>query len=326
MRLDNCAQEGWQSACAKVILTGEHAVVYGIKAVAAGIPNAIRARAVKSTIPSVVRIPAWGLALDFSGSRNNDTEDDRSASLVHQTFVLICRELGLVHDRFDLEIVPSIPHAAGLGASAAVAVASIRALSACFKLDLDDERVNAIAFECERLAHGTPSGIDNTLSTYGGVVSYQRSVTGEVTMQSVPLAADLSFVVGLTGKKGYTAQTVARVRAEREQETARYDAIFSEIADISEQVINILQSGDTGVLPTLLSRNQVCLRDLGVSCDEIEEILMLADGAGAEGGKLTGSGDGGAVLISAVNADPVHFALAENGYKSFEVQFPAAKT
>jgi len=137
----------------------------------------------------------------------------------------------LEKEQMTIEVFPHLPKAVGLGGSAALAVAVIRALDVRFELGLGDERINALAFECEKAAHGTPSGIDNTLATYGNALLYQN--TGTPEFSHIAPGRSLHLVVGLTGKESLTAQTVGAVRNAWQRHQARYDGIFDQIGSLT---------------------------------------------------------------------------------------------
>ncbi|MBT8087710.1 MAG: hydroxymethylglutaryl-CoA reductase, degradative, partial [Gammaproteobacteria bacterium] len=150
------AREPDASAAGKVILFGEHAVVYGRHALALPLADAVRAYAEPAGAATTLSIPAWGI----DGAVDLDSPHGVGAAVA-----LILRRLELADSKFSLVIESALPRAMGLGSSAAIAVALTRAISSVAGLGLDDDRVNAIAFDCEKLAHGTPSGVDNTIST-----------------------------------------------------------------------------------------------------------------------------------------------------------------
>jgi mevalonate kinase len=128
----------------------------------------------------------------------------------------------------------------------------------------------------------------------------------------------------MSGKRGFTAETVARVRDLYERDTDHVASIFAKIRDISLAGRRALESGDLASIGTLLKQNQACLRQIGVSCEEIEEILRLADTEGSPGGKLTGSGDGGAViLLPGDHASELQAALDRAGFQYFFVELLA---
>ncbi|TAM90292.1 hydroxymethylglutaryl-CoA reductase, partial [bacterium] len=200
----------------KIILIGEHAVVYGRHAIAAPVAMVIRARAEDSSDGTQLIIPRWGVEqrLDPGTKRSN---------LLLQSLELILKRLALVDRPLRIFVDANVPRAGGLGGSAALAVAVIRALDAHCALGLTDGEVCAHAYECERLAHGTPSGIDNTVATYGRPLLYQR---GEPPLvEALHVAKPLPMVIGLSGVESLTAHTVARVREAWQRDTPRYERV-----------------------------------------------------------------------------------------------------
>ncbi len=157
----------------KIILFGEHAVVYGSRAIAAPVPLAVRARVVDEDDGVWLVIPRWGVEQRLRSDPAKQMSFEVPAAL-------ILRELGLTDRSMRIEVFSEIPRAMGLGGSAAVAVAIIRALDRHFALGLSDDQVNALAFQCECVAHGTPSGIDNTVATFGKPLVYRKGDPPEI--------------------------------------------------------------------------------------------------------------------------------------------------
>lgn len=322
----------WHYAHGKIILFGEHAVVYGVEALAAAIPNAVRARATQTDGVGCIYIPEWSLSVPLT--------DAHSEELLVKFVHLIFNALGLdkLNEQelksatshrsanrgalpFNLRIESDIPAASGLGASAALAVASIRAIAACFDCEITDQQVNALAYQCEQLAHGQPSGLDNSLACFGGIQRFKRAEPGQsIQLSAVRPKASLELLIALSGKKGFTAEAVARVRKQYDADTARYQEIFERIGRLSAMGIDTLEQGRWRDLGELFNQNHVFLRQIGVSCDEIEQVLTIAKANGAQGGKLTGSGDGGAVILYAPDSmDQVERALNGSEFKTLRV-------
>jgi len=152
----------------KIILLGEHAVVYGSHAIAAPVPLAVRATVQNTSSGSVdMLIPRWGVEYRLH-------RDPAHRDSFQQSLGIIFDTLGLTEGSLRIEAFPNVPRAMGLGGSAAMAVAVIRALDQHFRLGLSDAQVNALAYRCEEVAHGAPSGVDNTVATYGKLVLYKR--------------------------------------------------------------------------------------------------------------------------------------------------------
>jgi hydroxymethylglutaryl-CoA reductase len=163
----------------KIILFGEHAVVYGSRAIAAPVPLAVRARIVDEDDGVWLVIPRWGVEQRLRSDPAKQMSFEVPAALM-------LRELGLADRSMRIEVYSEIPRAMGLGGSAAVAVAIIRALDRHFKLDLSNDQVNALAYQCECVAHGTPSGIDNTVATFGQPLIYRKGDPPEIHSLRLP--------------------------------------------------------------------------------------------------------------------------------------------
>ena len=217
-----------------------------------------------------------------------------------------------------IEVFSEIPRAMGLGGSAAVAVAIIRALDRHFNLDLSNDQVNALAYQCECVAHGTPSGIDNTVATFGQPLVYRKGDPPEI--HSLQLSEPVTFVIGMTGVEGLTAKMVARVREGRERNRDVYDTMFKGIDALTLQAIEALKKNDLERLGELMNVCQGLLNGIQVSSWELEELIQLARENGALGAKLTGGGGGGSMIaLCPDNADTVIEAMRRAGYQAMEV-------
>jgi hydroxymethylglutaryl-CoA reductase len=216
-------------------------------------------------------------------------------------------------------VFPNVPRAMGLGGSAAMAVAIIRALDARFEIGTSNERINEIAFQCEKVAHGTPSGIDNTVATYGRPVLYKR---GEPPfIQEISLPRPVSFVIGISGKESLTAKTVGRVRSSWEKNPALYERIFSEIDTLTLRGLEALKRYDLEHLGDLMNICHGLLNALRVSSWEIEELVQIVRDHGALGAKLTGGGGGGSIVaLCPERSEQVMEAIRQAGYQAMEVQ------
>jgi hydroxymethylglutaryl-CoA reductase len=305
--------EGWAAGHGKVILLGEHAVVYGRHAIAAPLPLAIRARVEDVAGGTTLLIPRWGVEQRLS------SHPVRPGSFL-QSLALLLERLDLGQRSLRIQVAPEMPRAMGLGGSAALAVAVIRALERHCALGLDDARICALAFECEKIAHGTPSGIDNTVATYGSALLYQRGEPAK--MRQLALQQPLPLVIGLSGHESLTAGMVARVRQAWLQHPARYERIFDEIDVLTRHALDALEARDLGELGELMNICQGQLNALQVSSREIEELVQLAREHGASGAKLTGGGGGGAVIaLCPAGGARVVQAMHDAGYQALEVSF-----
>ncbi|TFD04075.1 MULTISPECIES: hydroxymethylglutaryl-CoA reductase, degradative [unclassified Cryobacterium] len=296
----------------KIILLGEHSVVYGRRAIAAPIGLTVRAEVGRGTPGQAPIITDW----DADGS----VQEPISADVSHRVATLIAARLGLPQSGVRVDVFSELPRASGLGASAAFAVALVRATAECFSIRLSDEQVSSLAFECEKIVHGTPSGIDNTVATFGRPILFKKTdapsgheIRDIVTPNPIPI------VIGLTGMHALTSHTVAAVRAAWQQRPARYDAIFDQIDSLVGDGADALRRGDTVELGELMNINQGLLNALQVSSPELEQMVAIARRAGALGAKLTGGGGGGAMIAVAgsAGAEPIRAALRGAGYTTY---------
>ncbi len=293
----------------KVILFGEHAVVYGSHAIAAPISLAMQARVTRGKRPGVhLIIPRWGVEEKLSRGAQYKYSIFRSLEM-------ILEELGLRQENMQIEVFPHIPRAMGLGGSAALAVAIIRALSDTYGLHLNDEQVARLSFKSETIVHGHASGIDNTLATYGRLIRFKKGEPPH--MESLTLPEKMRVVIGLTWTESLTATMVNKVRAAWQGNRSLYERIFNDIDTLVEQATLALQKADWVKLGELMNINQGLLNALGVSGREIEEIIDIARGNGALGAKLTGGGGGGAIIaLCPDNAELVASAIRAAGYQA----------
>jgi mevalonate kinase len=210
---------------------------------------------------------------------------------------------------FSLKITSDIPVASGLGSGAAVSVALIRAVAAFLGRPLPDETVNALAFEAEKIYHGTPSGIDNTVITYARPVYFVR---GE-PIETLSVPTPFTVVIADSGLASPTAQVVGEVRQRWQAARERYDHVFSEIGHIARQARQAIESGHHETLGGLMDANQFWLQEAGVSSPTLDHLIESAHQAGALGAKLSGAGRGGNIiaLVTPQSAPAVARALLD---------------
>jgi len=297
------------TAPGKIILFGEHAVVYGRPAIAAPVEQ-VRARAVVNAEPRQpaghMRILAPDIHLDAA---LEELPDEHPLAKV---VLEVMAELDVSHlPACTLRVTSNIPVASGLGSGAAVSVAVIRALAAFLGSSLPKERVSALVYEVEKIHHGTPSGIDNTVITYDMPVYFVRGQA----MQTLRLAAPFTIVIGDTGVKSPTALAVGEVRRGWEADPQRYEGIFDAIAEISRQARMSIEDGTPEILGALMNDNHAFLQQIGVSSLELDRLVDAARRAGALGAKLSGGGRGGNMiaLAEADTAQVVAQALLVGG-------------
>lgn len=277
------------TAAGKIILLGEHGVVYGRHALAVPIPDAVSASIVDAR------------------ELSHDLPSDFVACLL--------RELGLEDAKVRIVVNSSLPIGKGLGSSAAIAVAIARALNLHYGLALGDERINAIAFESEKLAHGTPSGVDNTLSTYAKPMLFSRDDGLQVNPLDIDELPPLLIAWGDETRK--TNEMVALVREGREASPAPFDALFDQMDSLSRQGADLLRAGAWKELGAAMNICHGLLNAIGVSTPHLERMVALARRSGAVGAKLTGAGGGGSIVALCPDAiGDVQEAMQQAGYRT----------
>jgi mevalonate kinase len=297
------------SAPGKIILFGEHAVVYGKPAVAAPVTQ-VSARAIVQADPRAkpgsmhIQAPAVGLDAFLA----NLPGEHPLAAAVNGVLSM----LGVTRpSACSLRITSTIPVASGLGSGAAVSVALIRALSAFLGHPLSDEQVSALAFEVEKLHHGTPSGIDNTVITYARPVYFVRGQPIDILRVAKPF----TIVIGDTGISSPTAIAVGDVHRLWQKDPARYEALFDAAGRIARQARQVIEAGHPEELGELMDATHTLLQQMGVSSPELDHLVAAARQAGALGAKLSGAGRGGNMiaLVLPANAGRVAEALSNAG-------------
>jgi len=293
-------------AAGKVILLGEHAVVYGSHALALPVRDAMRAGVQVGGEGMRLKIPAWhtDVVLDIR---------EPEARGFAATAALILDALDIDERNLEINVASRLPRAMGLGSSASLAVAVIRALNERFLLGLDDEAVNALAFRCETLAHGTPSGVDNTLATYAEPLLFRNR--GELEHKPVHLRETPPFVVAWGDEQGLTATQVAGVRERRLRMPRNYDSLFEQIDELTLAGAEALEEADYRTVGDMMNLCQGLLNGIGVSTPTLERMIHVAREAGATGAKLTGGGGGGSIVaLCPENAAEVTRALESFGF------------
>ena len=211
----------------------------------------------------------------------------------------------------EIRIDSTIPVASGLGSGAAVSVALIRALSSHLGRALPDEQVSALAFEIEKLHHGTPSGIDNTVITYASPVCFVKGRP----VQRLKVGAPFTLIIGDTGLPAPTKETVAGVRKLWNADRAHWEGVFDEIERIVRLAQAAIEGGDIAALGSLMDENHFWLREMTVSSPEMDHLVAAAWAAGAEGAKVSGGGRGGNMiaLVRPDMAESVAAFMREKG-------------
>ncbi len=287
------------TAHGKVILLGEHAVVFGAEALAASLSPGAECAASPSPDGAVLRVEPWGLSF-----RPGD------GSELGRAVGSLCEAMAV--GDVALALTLHLPGGGGLGSSAAMGVACARALAAHAGRELGEPELLALALGWEKVFHGNPSGIDHTLAALGGVGLYSRA-TG---FSRVPTRGALRLCLGDSGERASTREMVegvARLRARRPEAT---DRTFEAIGVVARNGALALREGDARNLGDFMNLNQNLLASLLVSTERLEDLCASARASGALGAKLTGAGGGGCVIALA----PGHEDAVLKGWSALGVE------
>jgi mevalonate kinase len=297
------------SAPGKLILFGEHAVVYGQPAIAMPF-NAVHVTAKATHTP-----PGTGLSVlarDLDLALHVIPGDDTPDNALTYAALLVLRTLHIANPPdLSIEIRSTIPFGSGFGSGAAVSAALMRELSSVLGHPLEGDTLNDLVYEVEKIHHGTPSGIDNTVIVRNTPIYFVR----EKPIQNIKNAVPLTFVVADTGIPAPTKETVGRVRELVMGDPKIYRPYIDQIGQIVDEARTHMEKGYLLGIGHLMNLNHNVLRSLEVSSPILDKLTNVANEAGALGAKLSGGGRGGNIiaLVDAADAKKVRAALNDSG-------------
>lgn len=284
------------SAHSKLILIGEHAVVYGQPAIALPFPTL--------TVTCAVEEIDTGIYIEsnlYAGPIEQIPERLKGlATCIRATL----QEINKHYKGFLLKIDSKIPIGRGLGSSAAIAVAIVRSFYQFFKCDLSGSKLRELVTIAETYAHGNPSGIDMESVVQDEPLWFER----EKGIESVTIHSHFYLVVADTGRAGDTRSAVASIKENLDKSPLETNRSIDKIGQYTYEARQALLKGNLNQLGNLLNLAQAELDKLGVSDKDINHLVEVARSAGAFGAKLTGGGRGGCII-----------ALAENNVQAKEI-------
>mgnify|MGYP000014709480 CR=1 FL=1 len=284
------------SAPAKVILFGEHFVVYGEPAIVLAIDKRAYAKVELRTDKRIyVHSTNLGISGYFEESNFQPEKGDERARYRLEPIKKVVDKISEISGKntgLNIEIRSTVPVAAGLGSSAAVAAATTMAVAEILEVKLSREDIFRITYEAERIVHGTPSGVDPAIATFGGTILFQMD-TG---VRPLEVKMEIPLVIGDTHVSRSTRDLVARVREKHERFPSIVEPILRSGRQIVLQAIEAMRQGDIKTLGELADINHALLCAVGVSCETLEWLITNARKAGALGAKLTGAGGGGCMI------------------------------
>ncbi len=294
------------AAFGKTILFGEHAVVYGVPAIASAIG-----------LKTEVKVTGTGKELKIRAGKESNIEALKEITLA----IMDKMEL---KENVELEEKTELIVGAGMGSSASYCVATVRALAEYFGKKMGEKEVNNYAYEGEKISHGNPSGIDNTVAAYGGIVWFRRNLGGgKNTVERLKIRQPVEVVLGHCGKTGNTKKIVQKVKEKKEKEPERLGKLLREIEGIVFEAKKALEGFELKKTGKLMTKNQEKLRELGVSTNALEKMCDTALSRGALGAKLTGAGGGGCIIAltpGKILQENVAQGITDLGFKAIKTR------
>ena len=270
----------------KTILFGEMFAVFGIPVIASALSMTADAE--------VVQTASGGWEIRDERREAKDYKEEKRGMQI-ESLERIFKHLRFRPEHFRIRLSGDLPAMSGIGATGASSVAIVRALSEEFNLRLADDEVNTGAYQAEIAYHGpTTSGIDNMVSTYGGIICLTRGEPNVV--RKMHLKAPVEVVIGDTGIIANTKALLAAFGERKKSSPERYGRMLEEARQIAEEAMASIENFDLKGIGRLMDRNQFLLKEAEISCPELDLLIDICRRAGALGAKLTGSGGGGCML------------------------------
>lgn len=306
------------SAPGKIILFGEHAVVYGYPAVALAINMhsfcIIRPRSGNNCI---CFLRNFGLKQELTLGSSEIQKFNPLFYPIYHDLQFFIHNFGIHIDKISIELVSNLLPSAGLGSSASISTVLLAALADYYHIQLTPQIFIPLVFECEKHVHGNPSGIDNTICISGGIIRFQKGMIKYLHIpQSIPL------LIIYSGQQHSTQNAITAVRRRLEQSPNEITNLFQKIGQIADAGSNALYKGDLNLLSQLMAQNQLLLTQLGLTTVNITQIIDLAHSLDINGIKITGAGAGGCLIAIAPisRLTQLREKLTALGYLSFMTQ------
>mmetsp|Transcript_32209 Transcript_32209/g.36630 ORF Transcript_32209/g.36630 Transcript_32209/m.36630 type:complete len:337 (+) Transcript_32209:58-1068(+) len=279
-------------AFGKLILFGEHFVVYNLPALVGAVAAYTDCECELSPVEDgengVTILIDNRLAVPNYKVKKKDEGDEAIA--------LVLKHLGADKYNVKLTFDGNLTCVSGIGASAAQVVALARALKYEIPKPMTEDEINAAGYEGEKGYHGTPSGIDNTAATFGGLLRFQRTTDGPPIFVKKKIKEPIRIVYASTGITASTSTVVGDVRKKREEDPLWFETLSQDYCEVVLKAESAIDNGDMIMLGKLLDENHTLCQKLTVSCKELDGLVIAARKAGAFGAKMSGTGRGGLML------------------------------
>ncbi len=308
------------SAPSQAFLFGEHAVLYGKPALAAGVDRRARAIVCKGRKKREVLITSSAYIEPFRGTISGNSIRGEGEPDLEPIALGVVRLFDLLDKREGLEIRinSSVPIGSGMASSASVGAAVSKAVSYFLGCELQGDALLEAVYEFERIIHGKASKTGPACAVYGGLV-WVDWINGEMRVSHTKVQENLPLVMICSRESTKTKEMIEKVSKLRSRYTNIVDGILDIIATITVTGKEAVYRGDLEGLGTLMDLNHCLLSALGVSTPELDRIAWLAKEKGAFGAKLSGGGGGGCVVAIAPDPDDLVSKLKNSGLEAFKI-------
>lgn len=315
--LSHQADIAFSYAKGKIILVGEHAVVYGARAIALPIDSGIRIAIMQLVPKNELEGPLIRGIGPFLMGEISRASSSPGPHILKTALQYLVDVFGEKVKNIAIVVDGTLPPGHGLGSSAALSVALIRGIFRYFSWQLDDETLRRHSLALETIFHGSPSGIDHTVVMGERVIGFKRQ-EGKSIVWPIKLRSALKFVISMAGPHEGTKNAVRELRERRKRHEKAYEHIFLGLDGIACEMETALINGEQASIGELMNMAQGYLNALSVSTPQIEKLCAIARDRGALGAKLTGAGGGGAIIaLTDGNEMEIVKAFKAAGYQSF---------
>jgi mevalonate kinase len=302
------------AAPGKVILTGEHFVVYGEPALVMAIDRYVQVTVSFRSDYQIYVVSDLGVSGFFDKDQFRPESGGVDARKILEP-VKISAEVTMENldekKGFDVEVTSTLPMAVGLGSSSALAVSTVAAIGRLLEITFNKDEIIQLSTEAEKYVHVNPSGVDQSISAYGNIISYSKSqgISRIHTDSAIPL------VIGNTNVRRNTGKIVDSVGFRTRKLPNVMKSLTSIAGTVTREAIDVMKQGNLVQLGLLMDINHGLLSAIGASNEFLERLVYAAKRGGALGAKLTGAGGGGCMIaLTNVNQqETVAHAISQTG-------------
>lgn len=299
----------------KIILFGEHTVVYKKPAIAVAIDRGVNVELIPRNDDNItvkLDLIDYYKKSQLVNKKLNYKIDSQKKMITDYIYEVI--NLFEFEKGFDLTVDIEMYLGAGLGSSAAVTVSTLKAVSLYVNKQIDKKTIAQTAREIEIKIQGAASPIDTSMSTYGGIIFIDENSK----LNRIDFNMKLPLIVSNCEISGNTGKLVESVRLKYEKYPTIVGNIFKAMEQIAIDAKVALEKGNSELIGDLMNINQGLLDAIGVNTTELSDMVYKARGYGAKGSKLTGSGGGGCIIAyTPENSDEIYKQLRKD-YATFK--------